>query len=208
MRYCNVYGESSTARNIEILNMLRKVVPQVKWELCWADSKVGLDEVGISSYIGVPEFELDQASYIIDMLEQGIDFSEDSDKQRYPELIGIDNNALPSITSFAQSVKNFIDFLGSQPHDDIKKYLQDLLLHMSTLYSNYFHLPDIPDVKYYDSCFSSININLPAKLIPFLEFCEFEGPFEGITNIRNVEEILHDIVVSLGGGVSALLYIS
>lgn len=198
MKYCNVYGDSSTGKTIEMLEYLRKHVPQINWELCWSD--VGVDEVWSCSYIGVPENQLKQASDFIGLLGESTDFSGYSSKEQFPELFGDDNSVLPSITSFAQNVKKFIDFLTCPPDEDTEKYLQELLINISTLYANYFKLPDIQDTSHYQSCVISVNINFPAKLIPFTKFCGVEDPFEDIINTKNIKIILQDIAGSLDAG--------
>ena len=197
MDYFSVGGGSSTEENIEILELLQKHVPHIHWELCWGDHDVGVNDVKSYSYIGVPDYQLDEAEYVIGLLEDGEDLSGYRSESRFPQLFEEDQGnyrVCKSIIAFAENVQKLISLLECIPQDDLEEYLLELSQLMSIVYTLQFDLPDCTESSYYQSCSNSC---LHPGLEPFLFYHNSNDPFESKQEDQNLEETFEEIFESL-----------
>jgi len=196
VEYCYVGGGKTTEESIEIIDLLRRNVPHIHWEMLWGDHDVGVDGVRSYSYIAVPDYQLNEAEYVIGLMEDGDDLSEYRSEDRFPELFD-EYHVLPSITSFAENVQELISLLTCIPCYDIKDYLRELSLLLSTIYTLQFDLPNSKRSSYYQS---NSDICLHPGLKPFLTYYDNHDPFERKQEDQNLKEIFEDLVESLETG--------
>ena len=82
-------GRFNTEKAKKILKLLREQVPHIHWELGWGDGHI-LDVMKYAN-ICVPEFQHDEAEYIITLLENGEDLSDYQSDSRFPILFEKEN---------------------------------------------------------------------------------------------------------------------
>lgn len=197
MDYCSIGGGSSSDENIEMLELLKKYVPHIHWELCWGDHDVGVSGVKSYSYIGVPDYQLDEAVYVIGLMEEGEDLSDYRSESRFPELFEEDDgefHVLKSIISFAENVQELINMLECIPLYDLAVYLENLSKLMSSIYTLQYDLPECNGNSYYQT---SSSISLHPGLKPFLIYHDNSDPFKRTQDDQYLEETLEDILNSL-----------
>lgn len=180
---------------IELLELLRKYAPHVDWQLCWGDYDSGVDEIITIPFIGFPDHQIDEAEYIMELIEEGEDISKYSPEDRFFHLFKEDDEGyhlLDSISLFYEYGKQLLDLLECT-NENIDDYIDEASHLISNLYALYFQLPESDDFPYFDAY---ITINIPDKL---KKICD-KIPRK-LDDMQSLEGMLEDIAREIQIGI-------
>ncbi|HPF45162.1 MAG TPA: DUF5063 domain-containing protein [Syntrophomonadaceae bacterium] len=197
MEYESV-GRFTTDKARKMLQQLRRQVPHIHWELGWGEGNIS-DVVNYTN-ICVPEFQHQEAEYVISRMENGEDLTDYQPDSRFPILFekvnGVFMVAKP-LTLFAENVKDLIRLLDGGPNDDMSDYLRRISQLLVNIYALQIHLPECTGGTYYQPWLS---FSLAHKLEPFSLYYDVTNPFEVQVNTCNLDKTLEEILEVLQTG--------
>jgi hypothetical protein len=179
--------------------ILRQYVPHIHWSSEWSEGELG-DATPFSD-IYVPEYQLDEAEHIIDLLENGTDLSNYRSGSSYPDLFEEANGSLQVVRPlavFADHVRELVNMAEDFCSDNMIDYLRRISHQLIDLYALHFELPDCSGGYYYQPWLS---FSLPHKLDPFSVYYDVVDPFGRQVEIKYLEKTLERILEVLHTGI-------
>jgi len=198
MDYVSV-GRFNNHKARQMMHELRQYVSHIHWE--FTGNEGDLDEAMSFSDIYVPEYQLDEAEYVIGLLENGADLSDYRSNSSYPALFEEANgniSVVQSLSAFAANVRELISLTECFDGDDIIGYLRQISHHLISVYALHFDLPDCSGGFYYQPW---LNFSLPHKLGPFSVYFELGDPFAAKVEKQYLEKTLEYILEVLHTGI-------
>lgn len=181
-----------------MLNILRVKVPHIYWELNWGE--LYPDAAAKYSDICVPEFQIDEAEYIISLLEKGRDLTGYRPDKRFPLLFERDNGnfcVLKPLTMFAQKIQELIDLFQTRPEEDMALYLRRVSRVLLSIYTLQNDLPDCAGGAYYQP---GLSFSLSIKLEPLMTHFGVPDIFREQAAEQELEKNLDRITETLYAG--------
>lgn len=200
--FCVASGKEKGINIDDLLDELKKLVPHIKWKLCWSESDIGSGVIKCYSYIGVPEYQQDEGEYIFTLWEDGEDLTNYRSESRFPHIFKVHNGEyqiLPSINEFYKESNKLLELL-TIIHENmtLKEWFQNVLEILNKLYMLYYKLPHSNDIT---RSSSSIGTFLPAELEDFNEYAYAVDPYNGQSAQKErLSETLESILNDLGPG--------
>ncbi len=197
MEYKSV-GRFNTEKAKKMIKLLRGQVSHIHWELGWGEGYI-LDVMKYAN-ICVPEFQHDEAEYIISLLENGADLSDYHTDRRFPILFEKDNGVfkvIKPLTLFAENVQELIQMLESKANDDMCDYLVQISQLLLNLYSLQTHLPECAGGNYYQPW---LGFSLAHKFGRFALYYEVTDPFDDKLDARSLDKTMEEILQILQTG--------
>lgn len=191
-------GRFNTEKAKKMLKLLREQVPHIHWELGWGDGHI-LDVMKYAN-ICVPEFQHDEAEYIITLLENGEDLSDYQPDSRFPILFEKENgvfHVVKPLTLFAENVQDLIIILESGSNEDMCDYLGQISQLLLNIYSLQIHLPECAGGNYYQPW---LGFSLANKFGRFSSYYDVIDPSHSKLDNRSLEKTVEEILEILQTG--------
>lgn len=191
-------GRFSNEKAKKMIAILRQYVPHIHWDFEWGDGE--LSDVMKFSDIYVPEYQLEEAEYVIGLLENGEDLSNYRSSNRFPVLFEEVNgnfHVVKPVSLFAENARELINLAEGFPGDDIVEYLRKISHLLIRIYALQFDLPDCAGGFYYQPWLS---FSLPQKLDPFAVYYDVGDPFVGRVDVQAMGKRLEYILDVLHTG--------
>lgn len=196
--YYDSVGRFTIDKANKMLQLLCQQIPHIHWELEFRDGLSG--DVDHYANICVPEFQLDEAEYLIGRLENGDDLSDYQPGKRFPILftrINGDFKVVKPVALFAENVRDLIQLLDRQPADDMGAYLRKISQLLLNIYSLQTHLPECTGGSYYQPW---LGFSLTYKFESLPYYYEVSNPFDDHLETRCLEKTLEQILEVLQSG--------
>ncbi|NLV21278.1 MAG: DUF5063 domain-containing protein [Syntrophomonadaceae bacterium] len=193
-------GRFTNKKARQMILILRQYVPHIHWESEWGEGELG-DTTSYSD-IFVPKYQLDEAEYVIGLLENGADLSGYRTNSSYPVLLEQVNDnyqVVKPLSTFAGHVRELINLAEEFSDDDMVDYLRRISQHLINIYTLQFNLPDCAGGFYYQPWLS---FSLPRKLDPFSVYYEVKDPFTNKVEKYYLEKTLEYILEVLHKGLT------
>ncbi|HNX29641.1 MAG TPA: hypothetical protein PKN87_09585 [Syntrophomonadaceae bacterium] len=197
MEYESV-GRFATEKAKKMLKILRQHVQHIHWELGWGDGYIS--DVVKYANICVPEFQHDEAEYVIGLLENGEDLSDYNPDNRFPVLFEEKNGAfivVKPLALFAENVRELIELLDGPPGEDMIEYLHKISQLLLNIYALQVYLPECTGGSYYQPW---LGFNLSNKFEPFSLYYDVSDPFVTQVDTRYMDKTLEEILEVLQTG--------
>ena len=192
-------GRFTNEKAKKMITLLRQYVPHIYWDFEWGDGY--LNAAMQYSNIYVPEYQLDEAEYVISLLENGEDLSNYRKNNRFPVLFEEVNgnfHVVKPLSAFAENVKGLISLSEGFTGADMVEYLRKISHHLISIYALQFDLPDCAGGYYYQPWLS---FSLPHKLDPFSIYYDVGDPFTGKVDVQSMGKNLEYILDVLHTGI-------
>ena len=192
-------GRFTTDTAKKMLKVLREYVPHIYWNLGFGDeeqwSKLKYSD------ICVPEFQLEEADFVIGLMENKKDLSQYTSDGRFPVLFEEKNGdffIIKPLTMFAENVKKLINLLEGVHGDDGIEYLRKISKLLLNIYTLQYDLPDCVGGTYYQPW---LDFSLSNNLEPFSFYYDVGDPFTSKVDNQYLEKTLENILEILQTGI-------